>query len=281
MTVAINQSRQAVRKRIEASRRRIANARIREKQRIAALVEKEKSAQRRALIDAARGSHETDAGVMANRATNGRNSDKTDRTVRVDPRTATANRSENHPVTQADPHHSAIISDFAETASADLIRLPLEDQPNTQHDDPKPAHFSYARALSEQLQAIADGDTDFAGQPQATDPETHYAIDYKQVPPEATSRKRFIAGAATATLALASVGAMLAYDRFSGLPQVFAAARQEPAISQQVAPQQVAPQTAQQAVVSTEYSEFSMRISDRIGTVSAGAESPHSVAQLR
>jgi hypothetical protein len=277
-----------VRKRIEASRRRIRNAHIREKQRIAALVEKEKSAQRQALADAAHGTHEADAGVLANRATNGRNSNKTERAVRVEPQTATANRSEDRVVLQAEPNHSATIFAFAETVSAELIRVPLENQTNTQRHatEPAPAHFSYARALSEQLQPAAsidntdtdtDTDTDridtdsenaFAGMPQTTDPETHYDIDYKQVPPEVTSRKRLIAGAATATLALASVGGLLAYDRVAGLTQVFAASPQDPVI-------------AEQPVGHTKYGEFSMRISDRIATSPAVAETQHTVAHLR
>jgi hypothetical protein len=270
-----------VRKRIEASRRRIRNAHIREKQRIAALVEKEKSAQRQALADAARGTHEADAGLLANRATNGRNSDKTDRAVRVEPQATTSNRSEDRVVLQAGQDHSATIFAFAETVSADVIRVPLENQSNTQRHgiDPAPAHFSYARALSEQLQPAADtssssidsGDTDridadgesgFSGKPPVTDPESHYVIDYKQVPPEATSRKRLIASAATATLALASVGGLLAYDRVAGLTQVFAASPQEAIVTEQTA-------------VRTEFSEFSMRISDRIGTTSAVAKTQH------
>ncbi|UCH46802.1 MAG: hypothetical protein JSU95_11900 [Betaproteobacteria bacterium] len=95
--------------------------------------------------------------------------------------------------------------------------------------------------------------------------------------PKRRNRKRFIASAATATLALASIGGLFAYDRVAGLTQVFAAAPQRPPTSQQAAQQ-----TADQLPVGrTKYSEFSMRISDRIGTTSSVAEVQHTVAQLR
>ena len=161
---------------------------------------------------------------------------------------------------------------LADEAHAGVIRLPVESQPDAQRrsDNQVAAHFSYARALSGDVRTgdSAASEDRRGAEHEVTVSESRYTIAYTEIPAEATGRKRLIAGAAT--LALATVGGLLVYDRMVGLTPVFAALPQLPAAIQE-----------QPVSVRTDFSEFSLRISDRLDSAQSGDDSRNTIAHLR